>query len=54
MDLTETIRANEVDMTDEELVSAMEIWEENEIEEAINEWDYSYLLNDEVSKCVPF
>ena len=33
-----------------ETIQAMEDWEEKELEEAIETWDYSYLLDDEVSK----
>ena len=41
------------DLTDAELVQAMETWEENEMENAFDSWDYGYLLTDEVSQVSP-
>ena len=35
---------------DNTLIQAMEEWEEKELEDALETWDYSYLLDDEVSK----
>ena len=37
-------------VTDNTLIQAMEKWEEKQIEDAIETWDYSYLLDDEFSK----
>ena len=53
------------DLSDAELVQAMETWEENEMENAFDSWDYGYSLTDEVSessesrhfefiRCLPF
>jgi len=52
MDLTDQEtddKACELDITDAELVTAMENWEQNEIQAVLDNWDYSYLLTDEVS-----
>ena len=35
--------------SDEAMIHAMECWEEKELSSAIDTWDYSYLLGDEVS-----
>ena len=40
----------DLSMTDEELIQAMETWEETEMETALDTWDYSYLLTDQVSE----
>ena len=40
----------EYDVTDSELVECMEWWEEQQIGNAKEMWDYEYLLNDEVSQ----
>ena len=46
--LSEEFETFETD--DNTLIQAMEEWEEKELEDAIEIWDYSYLLDDEVSK----
>ena len=42
--------ATDEDSTDNTLIQAMEEWEEKQIEHAMETWDYTYLLDDEVSK----
>ena len=46
--LSEEFETFETD--DNTLIKAMEKYEEKELEDAIETWDYSYLLDDEVSK----
>lgn len=31
-------------------IQAMEAWEENQVEAALDSWDYNYLFTDEVSE----
>ena len=39
-----------IETDDNTLIRAMKEWEEKELEDAIETWDYSYLLDEEVSK----
>ena len=45
----ETFETDE-DSADNTLIQAMEEWEEKQIKDATETWDYSYILDDEVSK----
>ena len=42
--------ATDEDSTDNTLTQVMEEWEEKQVEDVIETCDYSYLLDDEVSK----
>ena len=42
--------ATDEDSTDNTLIQAMEEWEEKQMEHAMETWDYTYLLDDVVSK----
>ena len=46
--LSEEFEAFETD--DNTLIRSMEEWEEKQLEDAVETWDYSYLLDDEVGK----